>query len=361
MSEMLKSKVLWVPAPPKSGIVSMFRYWEELRKANARSLNNVFEIEDLVPFPEGFRRENKWSRAFEKYVTYPYAVSRVKKYNVVHGLAHDAGVYMKYAPKGGARVVTVHDLIPMVYSKDITKSQLARFTKHAHMLADMDKLVAVSAYTGLEIERLLGVPSEKIKVAPNGVDAEFFKRPRVLPDSVNTLGGKPYILSVSGVLQRKNLSVLPPLFEELKRKGVDCALVRAGAPLPISERDQLRAVLGDSLIEVGRCDDDELAALYQGASCFVFPSLYEGFGLPVLEAMAASCPVVTSNSSSLPEVAGNAAELVDPTDVDEMVSAVEKVLNDPEKYTQLGLSRVKKFTWDSHLDSLVEVYQEFNT
>jgi glycosyltransferase involved in cell wall biosynthesis len=108
----------------------------------------------------------------------------------------------------------------------------------------------------------------------------------------------------------------------------------------------------------GRVSRDELVHLYQGAAALVFPSLYEGFGMPVVEAMACGCPVACSNVASLPEVAGDAARLFDPRDVDEIVAAVEDVLADPEPWIASGLERAQAFTWDACARAHDEVYFE---
>src|SRR5262249_37790987 len=111
----------------------------------------------------------------------------------------------------------------------------------------------------------------------------------------------------------------------------------------------------------GRVSQEELVRLYQGAAALVFPSLYEGFGMPVLEAMACGCPVACSNVTSLPEVAGDAARLFDPRDVDDIASAVEDVLGDPAPWIAAGLERAKAFTWAACARAPDEVYRELSS
>jgi glycosyltransferase involved in cell wall biosynthesis len=350
--------VVWVPSPPKTGIVSMFRYWEELKKAYSTCENSQYKVDDLVHFKSDYRRRGRIERGIEKYIELPLRAASVQRCDVMHGLAHDAGSYMRYAPRRVSRVVTVHDIIPLVCPQDITKPQLRRFKSHLEMLSDMDMLVAVSSYTAKELQRHLGIEDDRIRVIPNGVNAAFFSKVSAPPKAIEVLRGKPYILSVSSALKRKNLEILPQFFDGLKSLGVNCALVRAGSSLPEGIRGRLHSILGDDLIEVGRCSDVELAGLYQNAELFVFPSLYEGFGLPILEAMAASCPVISSCATSLPEVAGEGVELFDPHNVDAMVNAAVKVFENKDSYTEYGLSRVREFTWESHLRGLFDIYNE---
>jgi glycosyltransferase involved in cell wall biosynthesis len=133
------------------------------------------------------------------------------------------------------------------------------------------------------------------------------------------------------------------------------------------ERPQLRLVLTgegdfgsvpDGVDVRGRVSTDELVSLYRGAAAVVFPSLYEGFGMPVVEAMACGCPVACSNVTSLPEVVGDAARLFDPRDVDDIAAAIDEVLRNPERYVARGLERAKLFTWDANARAHDEIYRE---
>ena len=164
---------------------------------------------------------------------------------------------------------------------------------------------------------------------------------------------------------RKNLTTLLQAFARLRRAGqVDPALrlVLAGARGWLDE-PIFRTVRSFGLDEAvhfpGFIDDDDLPDLYRGAAAFVFPSLYEGFGLPVLEAMACGAPVVTSNTSSMPEVAGGAAMLVDPRDVDGLAAAIARVLRDEGLRARLraaGLARARQFSWETAARQVLDAY-----
>lgn len=353
-------RVLWVPEPPSSGIVSMFRYWNELRIIReSKPYQNSKLIDDLVSPQLENKVATRVNRCIEKYVTYPWLIHRSKGYKIIHGLVHDAGAYLRFAPKSCAKVVTVHDLIPLRYSHGLTKNQIKRFRFHMQLLADMDALIAVSKHTADEMSDLLGINQNMIHIVPNGVNTHFFKKSRPPLKVLESLRGRPYIFSVSSAVERKNLSSLPKVFRSLKKRGVDCALVRAGAKLPKILKNELKNKLKVELVEVGPCSDIALASLYQHAACLLFPSLYEGFGLPILEAMASGCPVVASNTSSIPEVAGIAAQLMDPYDYEGMSKAVINTLNNQLEYVNLGKDRANKFSWESHYNGLMEVYEKF--
>ena len=354
------ANILWVPAPPSGGIISMFRYWDELRKERNREFEqSKYSIDDFVTPNLEDKTGTRLARFFEKYISYPIRISHHKNYNVIHGLAHDAGLYLRYASKSCVKIVTVHDLIPMRYGEDLSASQLRRFKSQMQMLKNMDALVAVSEHTANELTDLLEIPAHKIRVIPNGVNLDLFAEKKKCLKILERLDARPYIFSLSSSAKRKNLMVLPEVFRNLKMLNVKCDLVRAGATLPASIERELRE-LKVNVIELGICSDEALASLYQHAACFLFPSLYEGFGLPVLEAMASGCPVVASNTSSLPEVAGSAAELVDPMNAHSIAVAIVNIFEDREKYKTAGLQRAAEFSWTKHYNSLLRLYDEFS-
>lgn len=231
------------------------------------------------------------------------------------------------------------------------------------------KIIAVSKYTKHDLVTYLGIPEEKIEVIYQGVDLENFK-----PESEKTRRRKnsPYLLYVGAEIPRKNFAGILKAFKSLKADHVfrNFKLVKVGNASSGWSREKYRnqsldlvKTLGleNEVIFTGFVDKKELVSYYAGAECFVFPSFYEGFGLPPLEAMACGCPVVTSNSSSLPEVMGNAGLLVDPHNVDEIVAAITKVLTNGYLRNSLrraGLERAKQFSWQKTAEATLRVYQE---
>ncbi|MBI1276996.1 MAG: glycosyltransferase [Anaerolineaceae bacterium] len=229
-------------------------------------------------------------------------------------------------------------------------------------------ILADSQSTADDLVDLYGVSSGKISVLLSGVNPRFSHdlsrevlmttRNRYLQDDF------PYIFTVGTVQPRKNYVRLIQALAQLRASGIDIHLVIAGGKgwldNPIySAIDESN--MRDFVHFIGFADDEDLPALYKNATCLAFPSLYEGFGLPVLEAMASGVPVLTSNVSSLPEVAGNAAITVDPYDLESMTDGLQRLILDNELRTlliQRGLERAHEFTWEKSARQLRLIYQD---
>jgi glycosyltransferase involved in cell wall biosynthesis len=197
------------------------------------------------------------------------------------------------------------------------------------------RIVTVSAFSCAELVELAGADPARVEVIPGGVDARF--RPDADPEPARAALGltRPYVLCVASHSARKNLGALVPVAARLNLE-----VVVAGG-----HRPQFAAVAGlEGLRLLGHVDDALLPGLYAGAEAFALPSLYEGFGLPLLEAMASGTPVVATTAGALPETAGGAARLVD--DPTELPDAIADVLADPEPLRAKGLERARAFSWD---------------
>ncbi len=234
-------------------------------------------------------------------------------------------------------VVTVHDAAVLRYPE-----AFPAWHRHTGRLAlrqsvrTADAIVAVSAFTRDEIGDLLGVPAERVRVAGNGVD-------RVFTEAGAAARGD-YVLAVGTLEPRKNLA-----------RVVDAARM-AGAELRVVGAQGWGGV--EVRGWVGRADDGELAALYRGARCLVFPSLYEGFGIPILEAMACGTPVVTSRGGATEEVAGGAAVLVDPLDVESIAAGIAEVEQRRAELVALGRARAGAFTWARVADEVEALWRD---
>jgi glycosyltransferase involved in cell wall biosynthesis len=252
-------------------------------------------------------------------------------------------------------VSTFHDLFVMTgeYS---TPEFRARFTAQARAAAEhSDLIIAVSRFTASQVEHLLGVDPARIRVVPHGVHS-----PAALP-------GEPrenLILSVGAIQRRKNVARLVKAFEKLP---TGWSLVLAGAADGYGAAEELRAVEQSprrtDINVLGYVPAAKLDSLYRRARIFAFPSLDEGFGMPVLEAMAYGVPVVASNSSALPEVAGEAALLVNPEEIDDIAAALVRLAADNalrEAVASRGLEQARQFTWESAVERTWEVYREFS-
>jgi len=263
---------------------------------------------------------------------YPVSLSRQREIDVLHCTTFRG-------PAGGRvpTVLTVHDLAILRSPEAFPRwHRLYGKAGLVRVLRAADAIVAVSEFTKSETVELAGVAAERIRVVPNGVDSIF------APDG--PLAEGDYVLAVATLEPRKNLS---RVVEAARVAGVELRVVGArgwgGVEVPGW---------------VGEIPDAELAALYRGARCVVYPSLYEGFGLPVLEAMACGTPVVTSRGKSTEEVAGGAAILVDPLDVASIADGIQQALTRREGLGPLGLERARAFTWESAADSVVELWRD---
>jgi glycosyltransferase involved in cell wall biosynthesis len=240
-------------------------------------------------------------------------------------------------------------------------------------LSKLACVITVSQWSKREVVAAYDLQPDLVKVIPNGVDLTRF---RLLPRDdkakaqswlQETLGIEGlYLLYVGPCSPRKNTLGLVQAFGLLKqRQYIPHRLVLAGGPgqyLPTVKAEVARLNLTDDVVFAGLVDDETLVRLYNVASAFVFPSLYEGFGLPVLEAMACGTPVVTSNCTALPETAGDAAALVeDPRDVGSLAGAIQQVLEDSvvrDTLVQRGLARAREFSWQACATAHLKLYRQ---
>ena len=241
-------------------------------------------------------------------------------------------------------VVTFHDLAVLRHpetfnrwTRSYSRLTLPRIARAAQ------RLIAVSEFTRRELLELLDVPDEKVRVIPNAVGPPF------APEGDAAAGD--YVLAVSTLEPRKNLPRLVDAFERADLNG--CRLLVAGAP-------GWGGVWlgGDGVSWLGEVGDEELARLYRGARCVAYVSLYEGFGLPVLEAMACGAPVVAARTGAAEEVSGGAAVLVDPLDPDAIAAGLAEAVDRREELRVSGLERAQAFSWAGAARATVEVYRE---
>jgi glycosyltransferase involved in cell wall biosynthesis len=229
------------------------------------------------------------------------------------------------------------------------------------------RIIAISEFTKREIVEIFRVSPDKIAVTPLAVSPRFHSV--AAPEQVAVIRRKyglhaPFVLCVGTIEPRKNLERTVEAFGRLRRRGTDHILVLAGAPYFGMRR--LAATIARLRLEgavrvIGHVPDDEMVALYRTADVFVYPSLYEGFGIPVLEAMTCGTPVVASNVTSIPEIAGDAALLFDPRDADALASAMESVLSSAEMAARLraaGRERAACFTWTETARRTMDVYRQ---
>jgi glycosyltransferase involved in cell wall biosynthesis len=255
---------------------------------------------------------------------------------------------------GRRNVVVIHDAAalrhPEWYGRAYVAYQRALLPRLARTAG---RVITVSEFSRGELVDALGAPPDRVAVVPNGVE-ERFSQDADAEGARAALGlERPYVLAVGTRIARKNLAGLERAAAALAAEGVD--LVAAG-----SARAYMRDEGDTPVRALGYVPDDRLPGLYAGARALVMPSLYEGFGLPVLEAMASGTPVVAADRAALPEVAGGAALLFDPDDTEAAAQALVRVLGDADLAASLrdrGLARAAEFTWHAtarQVDAVVE-------
>lgn len=260
-------------------------------------------------------------------------------------------------------IVTVHDAVRMCFpfAKETILEKLG-LKLDGLGLRKAQHIIAVSECTKIDLIQRLEIPARKITVIYNGVDRNVFH------PVVGRRYEFPYLLYVGTERPRKNLGTLFEAFSILKRGSIipDLKLVKVGGAGRTSEFRQAtlyeirRLGLEDEVVFVDYVSDEDLAAYYSSAVALVMPSLYEGFGLPMIEAMACGCPVIASNSSSLPEVAGDAALFFAPRDSQKLAHLVNLLVTEPalkNKLSGRGFERVTHFSWERMARATLHIYQ----
>ncbi len=282
-------------------------------------------------------------------------------------LYHSSYLVMPYRP-GRPAIVTVYDLIPLLLPEH--SSWRARFFFRWTMwlaLRSAEQVIAISEATRRDLLAHFWFPPERVQTIPLAADPAFRPQPPTSEAAVRARHGLPerFVLYVGSNKPHKNLVTLVEAWGIAVSQGGlgESVLAVAGPWDPRYEEARLRARdarLEDSVHWLGPVPLAELPALYAAATAFAFPSLYEGFGLPVLEAMACGTPVICSNTSSLPEVAGDAALLVDARDASALAAAIQQVLADEELHRQMqerGLAQAARHSWERNAEQTLELYR----
>jgi glycosyltransferase involved in cell wall biosynthesis len=241
--------------------------------------------------------------------------------------------WMYPAQRAGVRATTVHDLVPLRFPGWVQPKTLRMHKPKYEAARGCDVVFANSRFTAGEVVELLGVPEERVAVAYPGVD------PRFRPDGERADLGGPYVLSVATLEPRKNLPALVEAFSLLRQRHPELTLALAGLS---GWEDRPLAAEGVRLL--GYVPDGELARLYRGAAAFAYPSRFEGFGIPVVEALACGTPAVVSSHLSLDEACGDVALRADPEDPEGFAAALEDALAAPR---QAGVEHASRFTWQA--------------
>jgi glycosyltransferase involved in cell wall biosynthesis len=298
-------------------------------------------------------RPHRYLRSFSERLPAPAArrvlwENRAPSAALFHGLNQRLG-----SARYRRSVSTFHDLF--VISGDYSTAEFRqRFTTQARDAAQRsDLIITVSAFTARQVEQLLGVEPSRIRVIHHGTRAATLAKSPVPKE--------PLILNVGAIQRRKNIIRLVEAFEQI---GAEWKLTLAGSFGFDSEaaRERIeRSPRRQDIQVLGYVADSQLEELYQRASILAFPSLDEGFGMPVLDAMARGVPVLTSNVSAMPEIAGEAALLVNPLEVESIADGLRRLTESQalrDTYASAGIARANEFTWEKSVEATWTVYQE---
>ena len=301
------------------------------------------------------------------FVTLPLKLRKYDLDIIHHTSSIGPFVSKHFMPKKGKTIETIHDIIPLIYPENFElpvrisfKYLLPRIVKNA------DRLLAVSEHSKNDIIRRFKIPPDKISVAYDGVDSTFKPlNKKKCKEKLEKYGIKDsFLLFVSTLEAKKNIPTALKAYALLKQNGVKHKFVLVGKKGygygkiadTISELE-----LENDVIMPGYAPLEELPLFYNAADAFVLPSLYEGFGIPAVEAMKCGCPVVASNAGALPEIVGKAGKLVNALDAKGYASAIKEILENKKTAAEMkkkGLKNSERFSWKESARRIIKVYEE---
>jgi glycosyltransferase involved in cell wall biosynthesis len=336
----------------KSRAGGIKRYEDELYE-NVRNLRPDIKLSrrttEDIHRPRALIKNTAFSRLFRQDCT---------NIDIIHATCHKNSleVFKKQAKKF---VVTVHDLIPMMYPQEFRSSRVRDnlFFKTKWIFARLalrkaDRIIAISKFTQSEITRLIGISKDKIDVIYQGVDHTRY-RPMDKIECKRIFGLDPndkHVLVVASNAQRKRMDLTKQVFDSVRLRRSDVGLLKAGYG---------ENLIGDGIINVGQIPEKDMPKLFNAADIYLHTSEYEGFGLPVLEAMACGIPVVVSNKASLPEIVGEHGTIVDLETNDVVGQFSEKILHNLKcKSQEAAVEYVKNFSWQKSAEETIKLYEE---
>ena len=357
--------------------ISMDVYADNL-VAQLKQVRPDWEIVEVSPQPWSDESGDIWHsgnplrKFYERFYNHPRTVNHLEA-DLFHIIDHtDAHLAYGLKKSGKPVVVTCHDLVQYIYP-EILKNE-AKFPAFSMAVWQYcvkginaaDRTIAISTNTAKDIDRWLNTEPEKVEVVPNGVGSEC----RILPDEIVAAWRQQYVKSDAEICllhvgtnhHRKNVETVFKVLKAIVELNIPVRLWKVGEDFYPEQKQYLQDNnLTEHITFVNTPDREAIIKFYNAADILIAPSLYEGFGLTVLEAMACGTPTITANVSSIPEVAGNAAVLVEPTDVDAITQAVLRIDGDAifrQDLIDKGLARVREFTWRKTAEKTANLYEQ---
>jgi glycosyltransferase involved in cell wall biosynthesis len=335
-------------------------------------------LDDKVDFKEIPYADSRWKLNIPyKYIIhnlffYPKTAQKFirKDSDIIHFFSQEETYLIKSIKTNAPKIATCLDLIGLTLKEyDFIDRRFKSYSIKS--MREANKIITISDYTKNELIKYTKISADKIKTIYLGADDEFKKlsSDEIADARLEYNLPENFILYVGSEQSRKNFPLLIKAFYNLKKKYnlKEIKLVKAGSP-QISEVQRRKIFdlieqlnLQDDVIFTDYVSDEYLVKLYNAADLFVYPSLYEGFGLPPLEAMACGCPVITSNTSSLPEVVGEAGIMIDPNDINSLTESMYTVLTDKglkEELSKKSLERAKMFSWKKTAAETWKIYEQ---
>lgn len=357
--------------------LSMDTYTDNL-VTELKRLRPTWKITEIAPQPWSHCQKNLWGsgtgirKYYERLWNHPRQVCKVDG-DIYHIIDH-SNAHVTYWLKSIDKpiVVTCHDLVQFVYPeilKGLSRFAALSMASWQYSVKGMrcaSRIVAVSSNTAQDAQHFLGLKAHQITVVPNGVEASFRRLPlaEIQPfrQQHQRSPNEICLLNVGSTHQRKNILTVLRVLKALKEQKIPARLWRLGDSFTADQMAFIQANnLASDILDFGKPDKAAVIQLYNAADVLIAPSLYEGFGLTVLEAMACGLPVITSNVSSLPEVVGNAAIMVEPLNVQAIVEATLKLYQETifrQEYVNRGLRRAKELNWRKAAESLISIYEQ---
>jgi glycosyltransferase involved in cell wall biosynthesis len=358
------------------GVSSSMDVYADNLVAEMKVIRPTWEIVEIAP--KAWTKDvNQWhsgtgiNKNIERLWRHPYAVSCLKG-DIFHIIDHSNAHVAYWLKKKNCKVViTCHDLVQFIYP-EILKDQarfpafsLASWKYSVQGMKYADRVIAVSTNTAKDVASMLPIASEKIVIVLNGVEDKFYQlladEAQEIKKSYESLPETFCLLNVGTNHQRKNIDNILKSLILLRSRGIPTKLWKVGSEFSPEQQKLIKLHNLEPMITfINTPDKITLLKLYNAADALLAPSLYEGFGLTILEAMACGTPVISANVSSLPEVAGDAAILVNPLDVQAIADAVCDLQSDAkmrQSYIEKGLARTKQFSWRSSTEQVAKVYE----